>query len=138
MSPGTLRALAMVFGTLFLFNAFLLLIINEASGIDMRRALASAAGQVVEVASDRVDPAADGKLVHVTGTITAAVPARDSVFGGIGGRIIRLQRIVEMYAWEERYHRRSHTIRMVWQSNPDDSSKFTPHQSAHGVAQRKL
>ena len=65
------------------------------------RTLDLAARLLVEAPPARIDPALDGRLVHLTGTLQAAMPARDPVFGVVSADAVRLQRRVEMFQWQE-------------------------------------
>jgi hypothetical protein len=48
-----------------------------------------------------VNPALDGRLVHVRGTLVAATPARDPVFGVSQGRLLPLSPAVETCQWRQ-------------------------------------
>ena len=59
---------------------------NEGRAIDTARALAEGAGAVVSVDASAVDPANEGKLVHVMGAASATRAARRPAIPGQGDR----------------------------------------------------
>lgn len=81
-------------------GAVVLLFWNEGRAVDRATTLALGADRVISVSADRVDPANDGELVHVSGVTTISGSLRDPLFG-IDQPAIRLQRQVEMYQWVE-------------------------------------
>jgi hypothetical protein len=81
-------------------GAVVLLFWNEGRAVDRATTLALGANRVISVSADRVDPANDGELVHVSGVTTISGSLRDPLFG-IDQPAIRLQRQVEMYQWVE-------------------------------------
>lgn len=91
----------MLIGIVLLPVGIGLLYWNEGRAVDAIRALDRGAKQVVEIAADRLDPTADGKLVHLAGAMSVATPAKDPLFGITGRGLVRLQRTVEMYQWKE-------------------------------------
>ena len=70
-----------LFGLLLIIVSSALLFWNEGRAAKTAAALSEGAGAVVSVAADKVDPANEGKLVHVAGDTSAAQAARDSDFG---------------------------------------------------------
>jgi len=89
-----------VFGILLVIVACVLLFWNEGRAVKTARSLSEGAGIVKTVAADKPDPANDGKLVHVTGALTASGPVFDAEFG-MKSEGVRLVRNVEMYQWTE-------------------------------------
>ena len=87
-------------GFVLLVVAFPLLFWNEGRAVKQYKTLKEGGGSVVSVASDAVDPAHDGKLIHLTGTATAMATLTDSVFG-VSATALKLRRAVEMYQWKE-------------------------------------
>src|SRR5262245_60534915 len=73
---------------------------NEGRAVQTAKSLAEGASLVIDIDPGRVDPANDGKLVHVTGTIKAGIVPIDSEFG-VSADGLRLVRTVEMYQWQE-------------------------------------
>lgn len=77
-----------------------LLIWNEGRAVSTARSLTEGSGLVVAVASDAVDPAHEGQLVHVSGPVTPATKPEDSGLG-VTAEGLRLTRVVEMFQWQE-------------------------------------
>ena len=73
---------------------------NEGRAVQTARSLAEGAGIVVDIDPGRVDPAYDGRLVHVTGDLRPGSPLADPVFA-VSADAVRLDRTVEMYQWQE-------------------------------------
>lgn len=73
---------------------------NEGRAVQTAQSLAEGAGAVIEVDGGSVDPANEGKLVHVSGKVTANGGLADEDFG-IAVQGLRLSRAVEMYQWKE-------------------------------------
>ena len=141
-----------IFGTVLLFISIFLLYWNEGRAVEALVALDHGAKQLIEVASDRIDQAADGKLVHLSGTMTVGTSALDPQFGIGGPDLVRLKRTVEMYQWKEEQHTESHEsfggskttetlyrYEKEWSSQPINSAQFkhpedhrNPPMSVHG------
>ena len=124
-------------GLILVLGSVVLLWWNEGRAVEAIRALDRGARQVVEAQANAVDPAKDGKLVHLTGPMEAKKPARDPAFGVGADNLLRLKRTVEMYQWAE--HKESHSrknlggsettettysYRKEWSEQPHDSSRF--------------
>lgn len=91
---GVLLGLVLIAGMVFL------LFWNEGRAVQTARSLTEGAGAVVTVTPDRVDPANDGRLIHVTGPVSTTSRPSDPTFGiSVDG--VRLVRTVEMYQWKE-------------------------------------
>ena len=73
---------------------------NEGRAVTTARSLAEGSGMVVSVPDATLDPANEGKLVHVTATAVVEGVRTDPAFG-ISAPGIRLQRTVEMFQWAE-------------------------------------
>jgi transmembrane protein TMEM43 len=129
--------LGALIGILLVLGSIILLWWNEGRAVEAIRALDRGAKQVVEAQASTVDPAKDGKLVHVSGTMEAKSPARDTAFGVGADNLLRLKRTIEMFQWVE--HKESHsrknlggsettettyTYRKEWSEQPHDSSRF--------------
>ncbi len=90
-----------VIGIMLVVAAVVLLSWNEGTELTALHTLDLAERLVVEAPSARIDPILEGRLVHLTGTLAAASPARDPLFGVIAADAVRLERRVEMFQWEE-------------------------------------
>ncbi len=86
-------------GALFLV-AFPVLWWNEGRAVQTYKSLMEGRGAVVSVASERVDAANEGVLVHTTGQAVTEETLADPVFGA-SANAIKLSRKVEMYQWVE-------------------------------------
>ena len=98
---------ALVGFALFL-GSFFLLYWNEGRAVDAIRALDDGAGTVAEAPADRVDPALQGRLVHVSGALAAGGAVRDPTFQVGQDGLARLHRKVEMYQWKEHSETATH------------------------------
>jgi hypothetical protein len=86
-------------GALFVLS-FILLFWNEGRAVKTAQALEEGAKAVVSIEADKVDPAKEGKLVHVSGRAEASADVADPQFG-VAARALRLKRTAEMYQWKE-------------------------------------
>ncbi|MBK1793192.1 TMEM43 family protein [Devosia sp. WQ 349] len=77
-----------------------LLFWNEGRAVQTEKSLAEGAGLVVSVSPDTLDPANEGRLIHVTGYVTTAEPVVDREFP-VSANGLMLRRKVEMYQWVE-------------------------------------
>ena len=92
--------LGVLIGIVLIIAAIVLLFWNEGRAVTTARSLAEGSHAVVAVGSASVDPANDGKLVYVSGDLTARAPLADQEFG-VSANALRLVRKVEMYEWKE-------------------------------------
>ena len=123
-------------GVALFFGSFVLLFWNEGRAVKTAQGLAEGRAAVVSIDAGTVDPANDGRLVHLTAEATTDEVLKDPIFG-ISSRAIRLRRKVEMYQWRERKETstrrrpgggeervtRYHYDR-TWQDSRIDSSRF--------------
>lgn len=123
-------------GLIMVAIAVILLFWNEGRAVKRAKDLKEGAGSVVSVASDKVDPAMEGQLVHLTGETKTRGMLEDPEFG-IGVAAIKLIREVEMYQWvevEKSEEKTSvggttettttYTYQKEWKDSPVDSSRF--------------
>lgn len=133
---GVLVGLAMVVVTAGL------LFWNEGRAVQTSRSLTEGSGLVVAVANDRVDPANEGKLIHLQGELASGRPVADPALG-VEARAARLVRHVEMYQWKEETEtetvkrvgggeerRTTYTYRRVWSNSRNASERFNQ-QAGH-------
>jgi hypothetical protein len=92
---------ALLFGLVLLPAGVFLLYWNEGRAVTAATALRYGAAAVIDVSAGAVDPRNDGKLVHLTGMMQPATPARDPVFGVSADGLLRLSRKVETYQWQQ-------------------------------------
>lgn len=135
-----------VLGIFLFIAAFPVLLFNEGHAVKTARALTQGAKVVIEASSDRVDPANEGKLVHVTGRAATTDTIADPTFG-VSVIAIRLQRKVEMYQWKETSRtekqknfggsettRTTYSYGEVWSEQPVNSGAFNQPQGHQNPA----
>jgi hypothetical protein len=125
-----------LFGLVLIGGSGVFLFWNEGRAVQTQRSLAEGASVVMSVDPARVDPADDGKLIHVTGDLKPGAPLTDPDFT-VSATALRLVRTVEMYQWKE--ESKSETRRNVggseetvttyeyvrtWSETRYDSSRF--------------
>jgi hypothetical protein len=123
-------------GLVLIVGSCILLFWNEGRAVQTARSLTEGAGLVVSVATARVDPANEGKLVHVTGDTETKAPLTDPEFG-VSATGLRLVRAVEMFQWKEESKTETrknlggseesvttYSYHRVWSDSRVDSSRF--------------
>jgi hypothetical protein len=96
-----------LFGLLFIVGAIVLLFWNEGRAIQTARSLSEGGKVVVDVASDPIDAANEGQLIHVSGNAKSGARLTDSEFAvSVAG--LHLVRVAEMYQWEEKKQEEKH------------------------------
>jgi hypothetical protein len=95
-------------GVLLFLVSFPVLFWNEGRAVDTEQALETGAKNVVSAPADAVDPANDGKLVHITAATATDDTLTDPVFGVKALKAVRLIRNVEMYQYKEESHTETH------------------------------
>lgn len=88
-------------GLVLFIVAFPLLFWNEGRAVKTSKTLKEGGKTVVTVASDNVDAANEGSLIHVTGLADTDATLIDPVFG-VSAKALKLRRTVEMYQWREK------------------------------------
>jgi hypothetical protein len=91
---GVLIGLALIIG------ATILIFWNEGRAVQTTRSLTEGEGLVIAGDPAKVEPANEGKLVHVSGELATKLPLADPEFGVITPAA-RLVRTVEVYQWKE-------------------------------------
>jgi Transmembrane protein 43 len=125
-----------IFGLAIFAGSFFLLFWNEGRAVRTEKSLNEGKGAVVSIPSDRVNPANNQKLVHLTGKAVTAETLSDPDFL-IAANAIKLRRNVEMYQWEEKKETSTrkkvgggeertttYSYNKTWDSHPIDSSSF--------------
>lgn len=123
-------------GLVLFVVAFPLLFWNEGRAVQTARSLEEGAASVVTVPADRVDPAFEGKLVHLSAEARTDQTLSDPEFG-VSTNAIKLIREVEMYQWEEKKESETkkklgggtetvntYRYRQTWSSRLIDSDSF--------------
>ena len=123
-------------GFLMFLASFVVLFWNEGRAVRTAKSLAEGEKGVVSVVTDKVDPAHENALVHVSGMADTDETIKDPRFP-VSAKALRLARIVKMYQWKE--NKETHTSRKVgggsttttkytyskaWADQPIDSSAF--------------
>lgn len=139
--------------------AFPVLFLNEGRAVRTEKSLKEGQGAVVTVPADRVDPANEQKLVHLSGPAATEETLSDPEFG-IAANAIKLRRSVEMYQWQEKKEsttekraggstetKTTYSYSKGWSNGLADSSSFNeasghenpssiPYQNHEEVAQK--
>lgn len=148
-----------LFGLALFIGAFPVLWFNEGRAVRTEKSLKEGAGAVITVPSDRVVPANDHKLVHLTGKAATTETLADADFG-VSANAVKLRRQVEMYQWEEKKEsktekkvgggsetRTTYSYAKTWSDSPINSSSFKeaddhqnpgalPYESAQKTAEK--
>lgn len=122
-----------VFGIILFILAFPLLWWNEGRSVERYNALKEGLDLVILVASDTVNAANDGKLIHTSGTATTQETLVDEAFL-VSAPAIKLQRNVSMYQWKQTGVSKSatrHDYKKDWSDKAIDSSHFK-YPAEHG------
>ena len=123
-----------LFCVVIIIIALGLLTRNEGWAAERYYSLQEGASLVILASADRVDPANEGKLVHLTGLATTNEMPLDAEFD-LSPDALKLQRDVEMYQWEEstlrvktrkggRLTKTTYSYEEVWSSELINSRSF--------------
>ncbi len=93
--------IGLILGPLLVLGMIWLLSWNEGRSVQTYRALAEGAGIVVSVENGSIDPANEGKLVHISGSVKPDGTPEDAALGVSAEGAAGLNRKVEMYQWVE-------------------------------------
>lgn len=88
-------------GLLLFLAAFIVLWWNEGRSVETYKSLKEGKGATIEAKAESVDSALEGKLVHVSGSVTTEDTLTDSVFNVSAPKVLSLRRSVQMYQWQE-------------------------------------
>lgn len=124
-------------GLILVAASLILLFWNEGRAIKTYRALTEGAGSIISVDTAKVDPANEGKLIHIAGPFTPKGTPTDADLGVAAEGAVRLLRKVEMYQWTEKSRSETRTklgggeetvttyeYSKDWSSEPVNSAKF--------------
>jgi hypothetical protein len=95
--------IGVLIGVALVVGSSVLLFWNEGRAVQTARSLGEGERIVVEAAPAKVDPANEGKLIHVSGDLATKVPLTDPDFG-VSTPAARLVRVVEAWQWKEDSH----------------------------------
>lgn len=96
-------------GLLLFALSFPLLFWNEGRAVTTAKSLDEGQSAVVSVSADKVDPANDKKLVHVSAATRTDEKLKDPDFA-VEVNAIKLNREVEMFQWVEKKHEREEKL----------------------------
>lgn len=125
-----------IVGIIMVLVAIVLVFWNEGRAVKRHKTLEEGRGAVVSILADTVDVANKGSLVHLSALATTEEQLTDESFG-ISRRAIKLQRIAEMYQWQQESHSEekkklgggtetvtTYTYSKIWSENPIHSNQF--------------
>ena len=126
-----------IVGIILFIVSFPLLFWNEGNSVKVAKALEEGRGVTVEVPDiSKIDPANEGKLVHMCGDATTQDVLKDAEFG-ISHNGIMLRRKVQYYQWVEKSHEETkknmggsettvttYTYSKEWCNKPVNSTSF--------------
>jgi hypothetical protein len=132
-----------LFGLLLLVVAAVVLFWNEGRAVREAQTIEEGRHNVVDAEAAKVDPADEGKLVHVSGLAATGETLADSTFG-VSAAAVKLRRSVEMYQWQEHKKERTekklgggtrtettYTYDRTWSSQLIDSANFREHDKVN-------
>lgn len=121
--------MGIIVGFIFIVIATILLWWNEGNNVKNIKTVEEAREALVNVSSDKVDSANEGKLVSTNGALTVEDPfLLDEMFNVKVEKTAVLDRIVEMYQYEETEETKDdktvYTYKKVWDEDVIDSNHF--------------
>ena len=127
-------------GFVFIIIGVILLWWNEGNNVRNLKTTAEMDKTYVEVDSNAINPANEGKLIATHGPVINEQELKDETFG-ITVKTPLLKRIVEVYQWKEVEHQdeddnTTYTYEKVWSSDLIDSDGFN--ESGHTNPKQKL
>jgi hypothetical protein len=142
---GSLKG--MLFGLLLLPVGVIVIFLNERNAVRDIRANEELGAGVISVSSERVDPANEGRLVHLSGRALTQEVLRNEEFG-VEEPAIRIAWNARIYQWKESSERRTrktfgggeetvttYQYEKVWSDKVIDSSRFK--EPGHDNAREK-
>ncbi len=109
---------------------------NEGRTVNRYKTLKEGNKVVVSVQADKVDPANEGKLIHLSGQTVSNETLGDDEFG-VSVKAVQLLRYAEMYQWKEMSSRKTqkklgggeetvttYSYKKDWSSTLEDSSSY--------------
>ena len=124
-------------GIIMVLAGIALLWWNEGRSVRRYKALKEGASNVISISADKVDPANEKKLVHLSAPAVTQETLQDSDFGLSFPGALRLERHVEVYQWKENKkttkeeklggkveETTTYTYEKVWSSSLISSAEF--------------
>ncbi len=127
-----------ILGGILILGFLVIFAEEEARSDKLARALKECRGKVVSVAPDKIDPANEGKLIHLVGTTTTGsgtVPTDDL---GVTAQCLVMNRNVLTYQWDEICEEttenwsdgrvstnRTYSHQKIWWHEPINSASFS-------------
>lgn len=117
---------AFFIGLIFFIISFLLLFVNEESYVNSVKISNFAEKNAIELSTNRISPANEGKLVQISGKVYSPQTLTDDIISI--SKTIALFRDTEMYQWnEEKIEKNSnytYNYRKIWSKNLINSDNF--------------
>ncbi|MBE6146362.1 MAG: hypothetical protein E7171_07030 [Firmicutes bacterium] len=117
-------------GLLMIVIGIVMLWINESNNVKNIKTIEEARGALINISSDKVDSANEGKLVSTNGKLVVEDEYLvDSMFNVQSPKTAKLVRVVEMLQWVEVEHSNSddtvtYDYELKWLTDIEDSSDF--------------
>ena len=135
----------MLVGLILFVVAFPLLFWNEGRAVRDYQSNLEGERAVITVPADKVDPANEGKLVHVSGNAVTDDSIKDADFG-VDAKALRLKRIAQIYQWKEteksssskniggsETRKKEYAYEKVWANSVIDSGEFKLRDNHHNT-----
>lgn len=129
-------------GFILFLIAFPLLFWNEGRAVYRAQTLEEGVSIVTSINAKQIDKKNEGKLVHLTGLAESSETLTDTRFGLTQDNIIKLQRVVKIYQWQEQQHSKTeeklgggtetittYTYIKAWDSELSNSTNFKQPQA---------
>ncbi len=126
-----------LFGFVLFIAAIVALFWNEGRSVATYKSLVEGQSIVVTADASRIDPALEGKLIHIESDVKPEGDVVDAETGITASGVIGLKRTVEMYQWVEEKSSKTekklgggeetvttYTYSKEWSEGAQDSSKF--------------
>lgn len=131
-----LTPLGLFFGLWFSFSAIKGLIISEQNIVHRTKTLVEGENIVISTDAYQMEEMNEGKLIHLSDDAMVDEILRDSFFYITVVNVIKLQRIVEIYQWQEQQSQMSddtidYTYEQIWSEQLIDSSEFASSEEYH-------
>ncbi|MCK5876538.1 MAG: TMEM43 family protein [Candidatus Marithrix sp.] len=96
--------MGVIFGLILFLVAFPLLFWNEGRAVYRAQTLEEGISIVTSINANQIEKSNENKLVHLIGQAESHETLSDERFGIVQHDVIKLQRLVQMYQWQEQVH----------------------------------